>query len=238
MLPVKWMPASSARLEGDPADHHRIAGHEVDDARRQAGRFEQLQRVVGAQHRAGRRLPHHGVAHQRRRRRQVAADGREVERRHGVDEALETAVVGLVPHRRRRHRLLGHQLGGEGHVVAPEVDELARRVDLGLVDGLRLPEHRRGVQGVAPGGGEQIGGLEEHRRPVFPGPARPLGARAAGRGDRRRHVLGPGVVEVGQHVAVVVRHHRVAEAAGAHLLAADDQRDLRPARRPSTPAAP
>ena len=39
---------------------------------------------------------------------------------------------------------------------------------------------------------------------------------------------GRAVVEVGQHVAVVVRHHRSAEVAGADVLAADDQRDLDP----------
>jgi hypothetical protein len=39
------------------------------------------------------RLPDHGVAHQRRGGRQVAGDRGEVERRDGVDEALERPVV-------------------------------------------------------------------------------------------------------------------------------------------------
>jgi hypothetical protein len=35
-------------------------------------------------------------------------------------------------------------------------------------------------------------------------------------------------VEVGQHVGVVVRHHRLPELAGAHVAAADHQRNLDP----------
>ena len=62
--------------------------------------------VVGAQHRARRRLPDDGVAHQRRRGRQVAGNRREVERRDRVDEALERPVLELVPHRVRADRLL------------------------------------------------------------------------------------------------------------------------------------
>ena len=173
------------RVEGDLGDHHRVAGHEVDHARRQPGGLEQPQGVVGAQHRARRRLPDDRVAHQRRRGGEVAADGGEVEGRDRVDEALEAAIVALVPHRGGRDRLLGHQVGGERDVEAPEVDQLAGRVDLRLEHRLRLPEHGRGVERVAPAGREQVGGLEEHRRPVLPGPAGPLDPGVAGGGDRR-----------------------------------------------------
>ena len=218
--------AEIRRVHRHRAHRHRITGHEVDDARRQACRLEQLHRVVGAQHRRLRRLPHHRVAHHGRRRREVAADGREVERRHRVDETLERTVVALVPHRRRRQRLLGHQLGGERRVEAPEVHQLAGGVDLGLVHRLALVQHGGGVQRVAPRGGQQVRRLQEHGDAVFPRPARPFLLRLRGRRDRRLHVFRPRVVPARQHVAVLVRHHRRAQIAGADLLAADDERDV------------
>ena len=104
-------------------DLHGIARHEVDDTRRQAGRLEQLQHVVRAQHGGGRRLPYHGVAHQRGGAGQVAADGGEVERRDGVHEPLERAVLHLVPHGVAAVGLLGHQLLGKRDVEAPEIHE-------------------------------------------------------------------------------------------------------------------
>ena len=56
----------------------------------------------------------HHVAHQRRRGRQVAGDGGEVERRDRVDEALERPVVGAVPDARAvGDRLVGEDLPGE-----------------------------------------------------------------------------------------------------------------------------
>ena len=191
------------------------------------GRLEQLQHVVAAQHRARRRLPDHRVAHQRRRRRQVAADRREVERRHRVDESLERAVVHLIPHARAADRLLAVELLREVRVEAPEVDQLARRIDLGLERRLRLAEHRRGVERRAPRRREQLRGAEEHGGAIFPRPASPTRARASrGRGDRLLHVLRPGEVPVGEHVLVVVRHHRLRGAPGPDLLAADDERDV------------
>ena len=109
----------------------------------------------------------------------------------------------------RAHRLLGVDLLREGDVEPPEVGELARRVDLGLVAGLGLAQHRRGVQPVAPRAREQVGGAQQHggalvegqvrARPVpraappRPRPWRPRGwrcrrcrGRGRGRAGRRR----------------------------------------------------
>ena len=66
-----------------------------------------------------------------------------------------------------RERLLGVELLRVVRVEAPEVDQLAGRVDLGLEDRLRLAEHGGGVERGAPGGGEQLGGLAG-RRPRDP----------------------------------------------------------------------
>src|SRR4030095_2988053 len=75
----------------------RVAGEEVDDARRQPRLLQDLHRVVAGQDRAGGGLPHDRVAHERGRSRQVRADGREVERRDRVDEAFQRAELQLVP---------------------------------------------------------------------------------------------------------------------------------------------
>ena len=124
-----------------------------------------------------RRLPHDGVAHQRRGGRQVAGDRGEVERRDRVDEALERAVVDAVPDAGPTDRLVGEDLPGERDVEPPEVDELAGRVDLGLDRRLGLAEHRRRVEPVAPRPGQQVGRLEEDRGPVVERTGRATPAR-------------------------------------------------------------
>ena len=98
-------------------------------------------------------------------------------------------MVGAVPHAGRGDRLLGVDLPGEGHVEAPEVDQLAGRVDLGLDRGLGLAEHGGGVQGGAPRAGQQVGGLEQHGRPVVEGHRPPLRRGRLGGVDG-----GPGVL--------------------------------------------
>ena len=84
--------------ERDLGDRDAVTGDQVDDPGRQAGRLEQPHRLVRGKLLRRRRLPDDGVTHERRRRRQVAGDGGEVERRDGVDEALERPVVEPVPH--------------------------------------------------------------------------------------------------------------------------------------------
>ena len=160
-----------------------------------------------------------GVAHQRRRGGQVAGDRGEVERRDRVDEPLERPVVGAVPHARAvGDGLVGEDLLGVVDVVAPEVDELAGGVDLGLERRLGLAEHRGGVDPLPPRPGQQVGGLQQHRAPVVH-VQRPPVVRRVGRGLDR----GPGVglgraLEPAQHVLVVVRLH---------------DRELRPAAGPA-----
>ena len=92
------------------------------------------------------RLPHDRVAHHRRGRCEVAADGREVERADREDEALERPVLHAVPDTWRGRGLLLVDADEVVGVEAPEVDHFAGGVDLGLVHGLRLVEHRGRIQ--------------------------------------------------------------------------------------------
>jgi hypothetical protein len=118
------------------------------------------------------------------------------------------------------------QLLRVAHVEAPEVDELAGRVDFGLKCRLRLPEHRRGIDRVAPGRGEQLCGPQQDGRAILERPGRPLTAGRHGGLDGHLHVLRLGHVPVSQHVLVLEGHHGLPRLAGANLLAADDQRNL------------
>jgi hypothetical protein len=142
------------------------------------------------------------------------------------DEALERPQLLHVPHAAARDRLLLVELLGERGVEAPEVDQLARRVDLRLVAGLRLSEHGRRVEALPPRGGQQLGGAQEHRGPRLPAHRRPLAAAVLGGQHRAAHHVGVRHVEAADHLAVVVRHHDRVDAAGVHPLAADDAGDL------------
>ena len=199
-----------------------VARDEIDHARRQTGFLQQLHQVVRREHRACRRLPHDGVAHERGRGRQVGGNRREVERRDGVDESFERAVVQLIPRPALAQRLLAGQFMREVRVEAPEIDDLARGIDFGLHHRLALPEHRRAVERVAPRRGEQIRGLQKHRGAILERPARPFLVR----GERGVHGLGHErrrrLVIRGEHVAVVVRHHGLLNGARADVFAADD----------------
>ncbi len=176
--------------------------------------------------RRGCRFPDNRVAKQRRRRREVAANRREVERRHGVDEALERAVLHLVPDAGTADRLLVIELLREVRVEAPEVDHFRGGIDLGLKRRLRLPEHRRGVHRRTPGGGQQFRGAQQHGGAVLPWPCGPLAARGRGGGDGLLDLLGTGEMVIGEHVRVIVRHHRMLDSAGVDLASADDQRNF------------
>src|ERR671918_3155783 len=66
---------------------------EVDDSGRKARGLKELHEVVRGVSLRQRRLPHHGIAQQRRARGEVPGNGREVERGHGEDEPFEGAVV-------------------------------------------------------------------------------------------------------------------------------------------------
>ena len=190
---------------------------------RQPGLLQQPHREVRGELLGRRRLPHHGVAHQRRRGRQVAGDRGEVERGDRVDEALQRPVVEPVPDAGGvGDRLLGQDLPGEVHVEAPEVDQLAGGVDLGLDGGLALAEHGRGVERVAPRPGEQVGGLEQDRGPVVEAQRPPGGGGVPRRRDGRPRVVLGRVAQSAEALAVVVRLDDVdLGAARVALLAAD-----------------
>ncbi len=214
------------------ARHHRVAdlaagaGNEVDDAGWKAGGLHELHQMPAGKDRRRRGLPQHGIAHEGRCGGQIARDGCEVEGRHGKNKALESAVLDLVPISRPG---LGLLLVDETHVVGvetPEIHQLAGGVDLGLENALRLVEHAGGVEAVAPWSGEQFGGLEHHRGAVLPRRLRPLLPGLGGGVDRHRYLGLAGLVIDAQDVPVVVRTDGFGGLAGAHLLAADDERDL------------
>ena len=184
------------------------------------------------------RLPDDGVAHQRGRRREVAGDRGEVERRDGEDEALERPVLEPVPDAGRGDRLLLVDARHVLDVEAPEVDELAGGVDLGLVRGLRLAEHRGRVQRLPPRAGEELGRAEEDGGALLPRRPRPVLPGVGRGGDRRLDLGRAALVDVGEDVAALVRHDRFERVAGADVLAADHERDLEALGRELVEAAP
>ncbi len=214
--------------EGSVADRGARAGQHVDHAVRQARLLEQAHDVVGRQHRRRGGLPENDVSHQCGRRRQVAGDRREVERRDREHEAFERAVFEPVRDARRRDRLHLVDPRRELDVEAEEVDQLAGGVDLSLLHGLRLAEHRRGEERVAPGAGEQLRSAEKDRGAVFGRPARPVLRCRRGSSDRQPDVLGTALVDVREHVLRVVGRDRRFGRPGANILAADHEGDLDP----------
>jgi hypothetical protein len=98
-------------------------------------------------------------------------------------------------------------LAREVHVETPEVDELAGGVDLGLVRGLALPQHRRRVEPSAPRTGEQVRGLQEDRCSRLERRARPVMARIERRRDRLLHVVGVRFAPGADDGLTIVRLH-------------------------------
>ena len=199
-----------------------VPGDQVDHPGRQPGRLEQAHQVVRRKLLGRRRLPHHHVAEQRGRGRQVTRDRGEVERRDGQHEALERAVLHPVPGAGRRLRLLTEHFSGVVDVVAPEIDQLTGRVDLRLERRLGLPQHGGGVQGSAPRAGQQFRRLEEDRGPVLEGQRPPAGRRLLGRVDRRGHVHVRRVAQLAEHASAAVWLDHVDLLARGHLLLTAD----------------
>ena len=208
-------------------DLGRVAGDEVDHPRRQAGLLQQLVGEVARENGMGRRLPQHTTAHQRRKPREVAANRREVERTHGVDEPLQRPVVQPVPLPSGRGRLVVVDRFGEVSAPAVEVHQLARRVDLGLVRRLALAQHRRGVEDRPPLGRQQVRRLQEDGRSILPRPRRPLPARFRRLVDRLRRFRSASLVPDAQVQSVVVGSGDGLRPAGADLSAPDHQRNVR-----------
>ena len=149
----------------------------------------------------------------------------EVERADREHEPLERPVLEPVPGSLSRDRLLLVDAEHVLDVEAPEVDQLARRVDLRLVSRFRLVEHGGGVDGRPPRAREQLRGTEEDGRSLLPGRARPVVPGLARRRNRLLDVVRTALRDVGQDVVAVVRHHRLERVVGDDVLAADDQRD-------------
>ena len=118
-------------------------------------------------------------------------------------------------------------LAGEADVEPPEVDQLAGRVDLGLVGRLRLAEHGCRAELLPPRSGQQVGGAQEHRGALVERGGRPgvLGGHRGVDGGGRVGVLGVG--EGAQSGGVAVRLHHVDAFTAAHPVgAADDVRQV------------
>ena len=214
-----------ARERGVP-DGGAGAEDEVDHAGREACLLEELHQEVRGERRGGCGLPEDRVPHERGARREVAGDGREVEGRDCEDEALERAVVELVARSVRRERLLGVDALREGDVEAPEVDQLAGRVDLRLVRGLRLAEHRRGVEPRAPRACEELGRAEEDARSLLPGGVRPLGVRRVRCRDRALDLGGATACGACELVRVRVRLDHGEGVSRLDALPTDDRGDV------------
>ena len=89
-------------------------------------------------------------------------------------------------------------------------------------------EHRRGDERRPPRAGEQLGGAEEDGGALLPRRPRPVVPGLGGGLDRLLDLGRAALVDVGEHVLLAVRHHRLDGVAGAHLLAADHARDVEP----------
>ena len=159
---------------------------------------------------------------------QVAADGREVERRDGVDEPLERPVIHPVPRARRRVGLLAVDPLGVVHVEPEEVDQLAGAVDLRLERGLALAQHGGGVEPLPGRRGQQVRGLEEDRGAVLEPPVAPVALGLHRRPHRRVDGRAVGLVQGGQHPRMAVGRDDVMGDPAPDLAPADHGRNVRP----------
>ena len=214
-------------IDGRIRDLAARPGDHVDDPAGQAGFEQDAHEIVGAQDGRAGGLPDDGVPHHGRRRRQVAADRREVERGDGQDETVERPVLELVPIPLRADLgLAGIDPAHVGDVEPQVIRELAGRVDLRLIDGLALAEHRGGVHGIAVGAGQQVGRFEEDGRPVLPRQALPGVLRARRGFDGPGDGLGRAHMIDAEVEAMVVGTGDPPRLSGEDRRAADDDRHL------------
>jgi hypothetical protein len=123
--------------------------------------------------------------------------------------------------------LLRHDLAGEADVEPQEVDQLAGRVDLGLVGGFRLTKHGRGAQLLAPGSGQQVGGAQEDSGAFVERRGLPVGLGRGGGLDGGGGVGVGGVGEGAKARRVAMRLHNVGAVTVTHaVLPADDVRQI------------
>jgi hypothetical protein len=132
-------------------------------------------------------------------------------------------VVEAVPYTRRAERLLFEDLPPEVDVEAPEVDQLARCVDLRLVARLALAEHRGRGQRVPPRPGEQFGGLEEDGGPIVVRHALPPRSSSPSCLHGSPDVVRCRVVQRAEDGGLAVRLHDVDGFTAAEPLVAADR---------------
>ena len=145
----------------------------------------------------------------------------------GKDEAVQGAVVGAVPGARAADGgLVFEDFFVVGDVKTPEVYEFAGGVDFGLVDGFGLAEHGGGINAVAPGASEEVGGFEEDTCALFPGEVTPCGAGTFGRLYGSFYFMRAGKVDAGNDVVVGAGHGDVPGVAGVDVRAVYDARNL------------
>ncbi|OSX72836.1 LOW QUALITY PROTEIN: hypothetical protein BU14_0401s0007 [Porphyra umbilicalis] len=163
-----------ARQVGGPRDGSDKgvggAGHELDDAGREARLGEERVEEVGGVSGGGGGGPEGRVADKGGGRRQVDANG---------DEAVACAGGGSTRPTAKRAVLRGR------HAKAPKVGRLGDRVNLGLPRALAHREHRRGGDAPPPRvRAEEVGGGEKDGRAVRLGGRRPVAPRGGGAGGR------------------------------------------------------
>ena len=111
-------------------------------------------------------------------------------------------------------------------VEAQEVCKLTRGVNLRLETVLALRQHGRRVDLRAVWPGDQVGGLQEHRRAMFPRQGRPGWTGRQGRVDGCLHVACVAVTEVTEDFPVLMWGRHGALVACADLIRADVHGDL------------
>ena len=214
-------PGQLAVIEHLVRDLRRTAADHVDHARRHARLQQELHQEMADQQRLGRGFEDDGVAHEHRGGGQVARNRGEVEGADRKDESLERPILEAVPRGAVVVGLVAQELIAEKCVEAPEVDRLACGIDLRLVHGFRLAEHRRRIDRVAPRPGQQRGRAKQDSRTLVVlrgGPHLPRGERGV---DRVVHVLGPADRVLGNRQLMSVGRADVAARAAPTPFAAD-----------------
>ena len=112
------------------------------------------------------------------------------------------------------------------YVVAEEVDGLAGRVNLSLIDIFALPEHGGCVHDGAILGGKQLGALHDDGGTDGPVGICPLFVSLHGCIDGHANLLLTSLVITGEDVTVVVRADHLGHVARADFLASDDEGDV------------
>ena len=199
-----------------------VGGQHVDYAGRQSRFLQNLVGKVRGVDGARGGFPEDGIAHEGRRGGQISLDGGKVEGRNCEHEAFQRAVLHLVTDARGVVGLVAVELFCEVDVETQKVDQLARGINLGLVNVFALAQHGCGVEGVAVRAGNQFGGAKKNGGPVREVHRGPFGLGGLGGLDGGRHLIGTGLVDAPQQVLMVVRGDNVGGLVGEHAFAPDE----------------